>query len=153
MKSVTRYMLVHDMPVEAGTVPGTRHCPEANGTGWSGVHAPDMAPRKSGAASAEASANSSSMAPRKSGVASAEASAKSSSMAPASVAPASSMAAAASSMAAAATSGKEFTWSQDQERACERDCNSTVHGYLHTKGGAFPCELIPEGPTGNRVTP
>jgi hypothetical protein len=85
-------------------------------------------------------------------VASAEASAKSSYMAPASVAPASSMAAAsstaassmaaasstaASSMAAAATSGKEFSWSQDQQRACERDCNSTVHGYLHMKGGRF----------------
>jgi hypothetical protein len=42
---------------------------------------------------------------------------------------------AASSMAAAATSGKEFSWSQDQQRACERDCNSTVHGYLHMKGG------------------
>jgi hypothetical protein len=61
-------------------------------------------------------------------------------MAAASMAAASSMAAtstAASSMAAAATSGNEFSWSQDQERACERDCNSTVHGYLHMKGGRF----------------
>jgi hypothetical protein len=84
-------------------------------------------------------------------VASAEASAKSSYIAPASVAAASvaaasvaaasSMAAAsstaASAMAAAATSGKEFSWSQNQQRACERDCNSTVHGYLHMKGGRF----------------
>ena len=82
------------------------------------------------------------------------ASAKSSYMAPASMA-AASMApasmAAATSMAAAATSGREFNWNQDQERACERDCNRTVHGYLHMKRGAFPCELIPEGPAGNRV--
>jgi len=38
---------------------------------------------------------------------------------------------------AAATSGKDFTWSQDQEGACERNANSTVHGYLHVKGGIF----------------
>jgi hypothetical protein len=43
MKSVSPYMLVHDMPVEACTVPGTRHCAEANGTGLSSAHAPDMA--------------------------------------------------------------------------------------------------------------
>ena len=41
----------------------------------------------------------------------------------------------AAAMATAATSGKEFSWSQDQECACERDGNSTVHGYLHMKGG------------------
>jgi hypothetical protein len=45
------------------------------------------------------------------------------------------MATAAASMAAAATSGKEFSWSQNQECACERDGNTTVHGYLHMKGG------------------
>jgi hypothetical protein len=88
-------------------------------------------------------------------MASAEASAKSSYMAPASMAPASSMAApasassmaapaSASSMAAAATSSKEFSWSQDQERACERDCNSTVHGYLHRKGGSFRASWSPK---------
>ena len=43
MNSVSHDMPVHDMPIEAGTVPGTRHCPEADGTGLSGVHAPDMA--------------------------------------------------------------------------------------------------------------
>jgi hypothetical protein len=43
MKSVSHYVLVHDMPVEVCTVPGTWHCPEADGTGLSGVHAPDMA--------------------------------------------------------------------------------------------------------------
>ena len=43
MKSVSHDVPVHDMPIEAGTVPGTRHCPEADGTGLSGVHAPDMA--------------------------------------------------------------------------------------------------------------
>ena len=43
MKSVSHDMPVHDMPIEAGTVPGTRHCPEADGTALSGVHAPDMA--------------------------------------------------------------------------------------------------------------
>jgi len=113
MKSVSHYMIVHDMPVEACTVPGTRHCPKANGTGLSGVHAPDMAARKSGVASADASAKSSSVTP-------------------------------ASSMATAATSGKEFSWSQDQERACERDCNNTVHGYLHIKGGRFRANWSPK---------
>ncbi len=53
----------------------------------------------------------------------ASASAKSSATAPA------------ASVATAATSGKAFSWSKDQERACERDGNSTVHGYLHVKGG------------------
>jgi hypothetical protein len=118
MKSVSHYMPVHDMPVEACTVPGTRHCPKANGTGLSGVHAPDMAARKSGVASANASA-------------------KSSSVTPASVTPA-------SSMATATTSGKEFSWSQDQERACERDCNNTVHGYLHIKEGRFRANWSPK---------
>ena len=43
MNSVSHDMPVHDMPIRTAPVPGTRHCPEADGTGLSGVHAPDMA--------------------------------------------------------------------------------------------------------------
>ena len=68
-------------------------------------------------------------------------------MAPASMPPA-------SSMATAATSGKEFSGSQDQERTCERDCNSTVHGYLHMKGGSFvrTGPQTPDGQSGDTLS-
>src|SRR5215510_3141109 len=49
-----------------------------------------------------------------------------------------------SAMATAATSGKEFSWSQDQERACERDGNSTVHGYLLMKEDPLPANWSPK---------
>jgi hypothetical protein len=31
-------------------------------------------------------------------------------------------------MTATATAGEDVAWSQNQERACERNANSTIHG-------------------------
>jgi surface antigen len=84
-----------DMPAKAGAVPGPWHGAEANGTGWTGLHASHMAPRKAGMAASKATT----MAP-----------AESTTMAPATTA-----------AMAATTSGEDFAWSQNQERARERD--------------------------------